>query len=374
MKLLFITQKVDKNDDLLGVYHEWIKKLALEFEVVNVICLYKGEYDLPFNVKIHSLGKEEYFRKRCNLLGGVCDGKRSHFEEKIFSRIKYVIRFYKYVWSLRNEYDSVFVHMNPEYLILAGPLWRFWGKKVSLWYAHFLDSLKLRIAVLFTNKVITSIKEAFPFNTRKLVVLQQGIDVHRFTPKEISTPSEDKIKILFVGRISPVKNLHILVKAFSLLVKKYHNLHLDIVGGPTEKDKDYLQRIKEQVKAFELGEKILFVGNVPNTQTPEIYNSNDIFVNLTKAGCFDKTTLEAMSSGLVVLVSNDAFNNIFDVNLREKLMFKEGDAFDLSSKMENLINLPKEDMMVIKKEMRDIIVKKHSLDSLMDKLSYVLKE
>lgn len=356
MRLLFITQKVDKNDDLLGVYHEWIKKLALEFEFVNVICLYKGEYNLPSNVKVYSLGKEEFL----------------DYEKP--NKLRYILKFYKYIWSLRKEYDSVFVHMNPEYVILAGPLWRLLGKKVSLWYAHFLDSLKLRIATLFTNKVISSVKEAFPFNTKKLVVLQQGIDIHRFLPKESIVSSENKIKILFVGRISPVKNVDVLIKAFSLLVKKYHNLHLNIVGGPTEKDRDYFKQIKDEVRALEIEKEVSFLGKIPNNQTPEIYNNNDIFINLTKAGCFDKTTLEAMSSGLAVLVSNDAFNNIFDAELRGKLMFKERDVLNLSSKIENLINTPKEDMMIIKKEMRNIIVKKHSLDGLIDKLSYVLKE
>ncbi|PIR57962.1 MAG: hypothetical protein COU71_01245 [Parcubacteria group bacterium CG10_big_fil_rev_8_21_14_0_10_38_31] len=358
MKLLFITQKVDKNDDLLGVYHEWIKRLALEFQLVSVVCLYEGEHDLPSNVKIYSLGKEKFL----------------DYEKP--NKFRYILKFYKHIWSLRNEYDSVFVHMNPEYLILAGPLWKLLRKNVLLWYAHYHNSLKLRVAVFFTNKVVTSVKEAFPFDTRKIVVLQQGIDVHKFTPKDkedvIST--ENKIKILFVGRISPIKNVDILVKAFNLLVKKYHNLHLNIVGVPGENDMEYFKQIKDEVKALEIEKEVSFLGKIPNNQTPEIYNSNDIFVNLTKAGCFDKTTLEAMASGSVVLVSNDAFNNIFDARLREKLIFKERDVLDLSSKIENLINTPREDMMIIKKEMRDIVVKKHSLDGLIDKLSYVLKE
>ena len=59
MKLLIITQKVDVNDDVLGFFVEWIRKLADKAEQVSVICLFKGEYDLPDNVKIFSLEKEE---------------------------------------------------------------------------------------------------------------------------------------------------------------------------------------------------------------------------------------------------------------------------------------------------------------------------
>ncbi len=373
MKLLFITQKVDKNDDLLGIYHEWINKLATEFESIHVICLYKGEYDLPLNVKVYSLGKELAEKGR-SLRRSEATGKGATLMEQVFQRLKYTIRFYRIIWQLRKEYDVVFVHMNPEYLVLGGPLWRLWGKKTVLWYAHFRDNLKLRIAVMFVNKIVTSVKEAFPFDTKKLVVLQQGIDVHRFTPKEIYNSEEDNIKILFVGRLSPVKYLDVLVRAFSLLVKKYNNLHLNIVGGPTEKDEDYLQKIKDNIKTLNIEGNISFLGKVPNSQTPEIYRDNDIFVNLTKSGCFDKTTLEAMSSGLVTVVSNSSFENIFNTEQKEILMFRDRDASDLANKIGNLINLPKENLMVIKKEMRDIVVRKHNLDSLIDKLSYVFKE
>ena len=58
MKLLIITQKVDINDDLLGFFHGWIAEFVRQCEQVTVICLQKGEYDLPRNVRVLSLGKE----------------------------------------------------------------------------------------------------------------------------------------------------------------------------------------------------------------------------------------------------------------------------------------------------------------------------
>jgi len=60
MKPLILTQKIDINDDVLGFFHNWIKEFAKHCESVVVVCLRKGEYDLPENVKILSLGKERY--------------------------------------------------------------------------------------------------------------------------------------------------------------------------------------------------------------------------------------------------------------------------------------------------------------------------
>ena len=115
MKLLIVTQKVNKNDPILGFFYNWIIKFSEEFESVVVICLEEGDEvaDLPHNVKVLSLGKES--------------GK---------SRIKYLIRFYKYIWSERGNYDVVFVHMNQIYVVLGGVLWHLLSKKIALWYTH----------------------------------------------------------------------------------------------------------------------------------------------------------------------------------------------------------------------------------------------
>src|SRR3972149_5992145 len=102
MKLLFITQKVDKNDDVLGVYHRWIEELAKKAERIHVICLYKGRVEMPGNVEAHSLGKELPGLPRRGLIKA---GR---------SRLRYLWNFFRLIWKLRREYDVVFVHMNPE--------------------------------------------------------------------------------------------------------------------------------------------------------------------------------------------------------------------------------------------------------------------
>ena len=103
MKLLFITQKIDKDDDILGVYHEWAREISKNFDKLSVICLYEGKNELPEHIKVFSLGKE---RRR--------------------SRTLYIKNFFKYIWNLRDDYDIVLVHMNPAYVLLG---WFFWKIK-----------------------------------------------------------------------------------------------------------------------------------------------------------------------------------------------------------------------------------------------------
>ncbi|KKS22293.1 MAG: hypothetical protein UU78_C0019G0001, partial [Candidatus Roizmanbacteria bacterium GW2011_GWC2_41_7] len=56
MKLIVITQKVDINDGNLGFFHRWLEKLAEKTTELRVVCLSAGEYHLPQNVKVYSLG------------------------------------------------------------------------------------------------------------------------------------------------------------------------------------------------------------------------------------------------------------------------------------------------------------------------------
>ncbi len=349
MKLLFITQKADKNDDVLGVYHRWIEGQAKRCEKVTVVCLYQGKTELPANVTVYSLGKES--------------GR---------TRIRFIFRFLGLIWKLRKEYDRVFVHMNPEYVLLGGIFWRLTGKKIILWYAHYISNWKIRLAAMLADRLVTSTRRAFPFPSKKLLVLQQGIDTDLFRPIEHRFKAgQPPLKILFLGRISPVKNLDVLIRAFQMAASR-SAIELSVVGGPTpgkNSEAAYFEQIKKLAGDPVIASKIRFHPPVPNFQTPSIYNQHDLFVNLTVTGSFDKSTLEAMACGLPVLVSNLAFREILPPKLQDRLMFLENDAGALAARISELVNLSEEERREIGAALRELIIAKHGLNDLMDKLN-----
>ena len=148
MNLLIVTQKADKDDPILGFFHRWVEEFAKNFDTVSVICLEEGSHSFPTNVKVYSLGKAK--------------GARSNFSD----RLKYTQRFFSYIWKLRKDYDSVFVHMNPVYLAQAGLLWKLMNKKVGLWYTHRNVDMKLRIAERYADVIFTAAKESFYIEER----------------------------------------------------------------------------------------------------------------------------------------------------------------------------------------------------------------
>jgi glycosyltransferase involved in cell wall biosynthesis len=360
MRLLIVTQKVDKNDPILGFFHGWLVEFAKHFESIVVICLEQGQHELPANVRVLSLGKES-----------------GH------SRSKYIHNFYRFIWRERKNYDAVLVHMNPIYVVLGGSIWNMLGKKVSLWYTHKNVDWKLRIAEKFVTNIFSASKESFRLSSRKLHIMGHGIDVDLFRPSEENSEQINSgrgyesdsqksstrtgplrsQKIISVSRISETKNQLNIIKAFEILQQKGFAASLDIIGGPvTPRDFEYEKSLKRYIHENKILD-IKFAGNVKPENIVDIYRSADIFINLSSTGSIDKAILEAMACGLKIVTSNEAFKNILDA---ENLT--DGSPRDLAEKIEIISARERTD------KWREYVVREHSLRNLIGHISQVLLE
>jgi glycosyltransferase involved in cell wall biosynthesis len=305
MKLLIVTQALDKEHPILGFFHRWVEEFAKHCETVTVICLQKGEYTLPDNVTVYSLGKEA--------------GK---------SRLSYLVSFYKFIWKLRHQYDNVFVHMNQIYVILGAPLWRAQGKKVGLWYAHGVVSRSLRVAVKLADIVFTSTKEGLRIETPKRMIVGQGIDTALFV--SATKLSSDTLRLVTVGRISQSKNLETLLEACAILKESGTKFHFTIVGVPiTEAEHLYDSKMKALTADLGLDTYITWIGGISNSELPAILQQSDIFIHDGSTNSLDKVLLEAALCGCIVVSSNPAYNALTK-DLAPEYIYKKRDAIQLA--------------------------------------------
>ena len=340
MKLLIVTQKVDKNDDILGFFHQWILEFAKYYEFITVIALQVGEYDLPENVKVLSLGKEK---------GG--------------SKISYIFNFYKYIWNERKNYDTVFVHMNTEYIILGGVWWKIVGKKVFLWYNHTYGTISARISGFITNITFHTSPFAFTAKFKNATKMPAGIDINIF--KRYEDVKKVSNSVLYIGRISPVKHVDVLLKAVRILDSKGIKLVLDIYGSAPERDKKYYERLQEDFKDIKDKGIVNFRGSIPNYKSAEVFNAHEISINLTPEGNFDKTVLESMACETLTLVSSPAFESI----LTPKFLFEECNSDSLANKIENIFNISSDQKYTYGVDMRRKIIDEHNLTKLAKKIA-----
>ena len=294
MKLLIITQTVDEGDPVLGFFVSWIVEFSKQVEQVEVICLKLGRSDLPKNVRVHSLGKE--------------DPPRTFFIS--WRRAVYVFRFLRLAWRLRREYDAVFVHMNPEYVVLAGILWRALGKRVALWYTHRSVDLKLRIAAVLTNVIVTASAESFRLPSTKVRVIGHGIDMTQFVPPP-KKPTGTTLRVLTIGRLSSTKRIMEMLAAIDTLVARDVSIAFTIAGVPaTVADAAYERQVHAMIFAKPTASHVQFLGAVSHADIPALLERHDVFLNLSTTGSLDKAMLEALAAGMPAVTTNIAFRDL----------------------------------------------------------------
>lgn len=285
MRVLVVTQALDTNHPVLGFFHQWVEELAMRASSLQVIALSVGAYTLPSNVTVQSLGKEK--------------GQKPSFI--------YAFRFLSQAWKLRNEYDVVFVHMNQEYVLLAGVLWKLLGKRVYMWRNHYAGSLLTDVAAMWCEKVFYT--SAHSYTARYKNSMQMPLGIHL-----ASVPSVPRAprSILFLSRISPAKRPHMLVKALAALTKEGVAFETSIVGPTAPIDESYAEKLEHLVEKEGMASSVSFKGSVPHKEVGKVYAEHAIYINLATSGMFDKTIGEAAQAGCLVLAVSDDWHMLMN--------------------------------------------------------------
>jgi glycosyltransferase involved in cell wall biosynthesis len=98
---------------------------------------------------------------------------------------------------------------------------------------------------------------------------------------------ENKIKLLYVGRVEVEKNINCIIKMMD------ENMSLCILGEGND-----IQRL--QILSKECNVDVRFIGQIKNTELKEWYSSTDIFIMPSKTETLGFVTLEAMACGAIV--------------------------------------------------------------------------
>lgn len=335
MRLLIVTQVVDKNDPVLGFFHRWIEEFAKHTERVTVICLSEGVHSLPQNVSVYSLGKER--------------GRAGKFI--------YAFRFMRLAWKLRHEYDTVFVHMNEEYLLLGGVLWRLLGKPAGLWRNHYAGSILTVIAALLATSVFYTSKHSFTARFKKAVRMPVGVETALFSAYRHST--KPPRTALHLSRISPSKRIELFVEALGILRAKGVEFSATIVGSALPEDETYRESLVRQAERLGLSEHLAFAPGVSHVETAAIFGRHQVSVNCAESGMLDKTLFEAAAAGSLVLASSKDW-----AEFMEDASIRFADAQELARALELAFERPDTGAL----DRQDRVVKEHSLSGVIARI------
>ena len=144
----------------------------------------------------------------------------------------------------------------------------------------------------------------------RVFVNQCGADINSFSRerrraefrreilKDHNLPENARL-LLYAGRISPEKNIQLLVDLMRLLVKDADKNYYLLVAGAGPQT-DWLKKQSELLG----GNKIVFLGHFDKETLANYYANADVFVHPNPREPFGIAPLEAMASGTPVLVPN----------------------------------------------------------------------
>ncbi|MHA2032160.1 MAG: glycosyltransferase [Candidatus Kariarchaeaceae archaeon] len=168
----------------------------------------------------------------------------------------------------------------------------------------------------FTNQILTvskahkeNLTKTIGYPPSRIKVIINGVDTKRFSNVKKSESirdflgiTEKDIVIGIVGRLVPVKNQKMLIKAFAILARRYLNVKLILVGdGPLKNE------LFQLAASLGVSSRVMFLGR--RSDIPEILQSMDIFVLTSISEGMSNTILEAMSSRLPVVASDVGGNS-----------------------------------------------------------------
>lgn len=154
----------------------------------------------------------------------------------------------------------------------------------------------------------------------------KGVGIFNYKKINIERDIKEVKNFLYVGRLSPEKNLEQIIRVFNNMP----NLQLNIVGyGPLEK------KLKEQSN-----NNINFLGKIDNEKLSEVYQKNDVFILPSKSEPWGLVVEEALYNGLPVIVSDKVgCHTELITNGREGYVYNVELNEDLIEKIDKIINL-----------------------------------
>jgi len=137
--------------------------------------------------------------------------------------------------------------------------------------------------------------------------------------------TEGKLRLIFVGRIHPIKNLDIVLNALRSVSQQ-----VDFTIVAAIEDEAYWKKCEALIAALPANIRVELKANVPHDKMKGLLEMHDLFVLPTKGENFGHAIFEALSAGRPVLISDqtpwrqlEASGAGWDISLQNPAVFSE---------------------------------------------------
>lgn len=174
-------------------------------------------------------------------------------------------------------------------------------------------------------------------NSRRIIALklqlkaEKCVTIHHAcepTAPSVSLPRpHPRNYLLGLGVIGPTKNWKMLVRAFGLLVDKFHYGGDLLIVGDEKQFPFYTRGLQNTINSLGLQTRVYFCGFVANEETPRYYQNADAFVMSSLEDTFGIPVIEAMGCGTPIVATDGELHPEMFIPFRE-ICGNAADYFD----------------------------------------------
>jgi len=206
-----------------------------------------------------------------------------------------------------------------------------WSMIGKLWY--FSGEI---FSVIFPNRIVTdarTIQDYYRKRYRKdSTFIPYGAEITRISSDDtlIKLGLQNRGYILYVSRLEPENNAHIIIRAF----EKIKTDKVLVIVGDAPYSQKYIRSLKQTKD-----KRIIFAGYVFGKGYKELQSHAYCYIHATEVGGTHPALIEAMGFGNCV-IANGTPENIEAVG-GCGFIYKKNDIIDLKEKIQYVLNTPK---------------------------------
>lgn len=244
--------------------------------------------------------------------------------------------------------DIDLIHTNLSRTLLGGRIARKYNIP-HIWHIQEMYSSHYNVSLLYPDQIAWMNHHASRFlmisdavkndwvsagiDQRKSVRIYNGIDTESIISKENYKMNCESIRIIMSGDVCEPKGQYLLIKAIAKLGENKKRIYLDIYG---DGKKEYIVSLKQIIN--ELGVSVTFKGY--SDDLPSLMKEYDVGVICSRSEGFGLATLEFMTAGLCVIVSDTGANQELIASEELGFVFKRNNVDELANILRYIIEHP----------------------------------
>ena len=184
------------------------------------------------------------------------------------------------------------------------------------------------------------------FVARPATVIHHGVDLMRYAPAPdraaawAATGLPGRYGIGCFGRVRAQKGTDLFVTAMCRLLPRHPDFTAVVIGDTVGAHHAFAERLKAEVAAAGLSDRIRFLGALPADQLPRWFGRIAIYAFTSRNEGFGLTLLEAMAAGAALVATRAGAAEIVVDDGKTGMLVPTDDADALTAALESLMRDP----------------------------------